>query len=194
MHKRCAAVCTNVAIKFCLLLLLLTIVTITGASSVVTLLLSLKCRLAFTFSLVGTLAPYLRALQGLVFLALFNRKQDRMLTHQVITATAVTLFCLNGLWLLQSHRGWKRRTNLSVHVWSGHQAYGSSSNPSRGRTCFATLSDRSHTFTQHKELAVRSDREPSVHSCKNLQSMMNVLQSWTINQTVLLKWLFICWS
>jgi len=102
-----AAVCTNVAIKFCLLLLLLllTIVTITGASSVVTLLLSLKCRLAFTFSLVGTLAPYLRALQGLVFLALFNRKQDRMLTHQVITATAVTLFCLNGLWLLQSHRG-----------------------------------------------------------------------------------------
>jgi hypothetical protein len=101
----CAAVCTNVAIKFCLLLLLPNIVTITGASSVVTLLLSLKRTLAFTFSLVGTLAPYLRALQGLVFLALFNRKQDRMLTHQVITATAVTLFCLNGLWLLQSHRG-----------------------------------------------------------------------------------------
>ena len=117
-----------------------------------------------------------------------------MLTHQVITATAVTLFCLNGLWLLQSHRGWKRQTNLSLHVWSGHQAYGSSSNPSRGRTCFATLSDRNHTFTQHKEVAVRSDREPSVHSCKNLQSMMKVLQSWTINQTVLLKWLFICWG
>ena len=96
----------------------------------------------------------------------FNTKQDRMRTHQVITNKLVSSCMIGPPSLWQQFQPLKREERALQHL----------------------VTETTRSLNTKNLLSGLIVSRPSILAeTLELQSMMKVLQSWTINQTVLLK-------